>query len=129
VAITKLRRFTSLPIEVFHDAAVMRVDTINEFEALPGVHVIELKHFDTQSTSSRIASSILASSFMNVLVIDARTMVLSDPSLLFDAPEYEATGMIMLSSLYKTSSMNPIWNLLNRKCIDSFEQSADAVGY
>ncbi|KAJ3084754.1 hypothetical protein HK102_000565 [Quaeritorhiza haematococci] len=101
-AIICLRRAigTKLPIEVFYAG---EGDTepymVHAFEQVEGVKVIDVtKYFDKEQTEMSgwaiKTFSLLASSFEEIVFLDADVFFLQDPERLFDFERYKKTGTV-----------------------------------
>jgi hypothetical protein len=58
---------------------------------------------------------LLHSSFEEVLLLDDDNLPLRDPSYLFDHPKYKQTGAIFWPDYWRTSNLNPIWEIVQEK--------------
>lgn len=55
---------------------------------------------------------LLHSSFEEVLLLDDDNLPLRDPTYLFEYPQYQESGAIFWPDYWRTSALNPIWELV-----------------
>jgi len=98
----------------------------NLYAVVRPVDVATTTTFDGKTSVGGAVHVILHSEFKQLLFINARTMVLLDPTSLFDSEVYQASGLLFWSSVYSSNAMNPMWLLLGESC-EGMEQSGDVL--
>jgi hypothetical protein len=123
-----------LPIEVWHNDELEHIH-IRTIERLANVKVHNLvNHRQKLSVSNAKlnpeklyamkGASILYSNFKEVLYMDIDNMAMKDPSFLFDTPAYKETGTLFWKDMWKTRNDNPIFEILEIKCTDEYQQES-----
>ena len=68
--------------------------------------------------------ALLHTDLAEVILLDADSTPLRDPSFLFADKRYAETGTLFWPDYWKTAEANPIWNVLNIPYQDSWEQES-----
>lgn len=119
VSINVLRRVLgcSLPIQLWHigprelgpvEASLLRpldVEIVDALRQDGGATMRTLGGWELK------AQALALSRFEQVLLLDADNVPVSDPSVLFDAPQLAETGALVWPDLPELSAENPIWEL------------------
>ncbi|MFK7787516.1 MAG: hypothetical protein AB8B56_20500 [Crocinitomicaceae bacterium] len=71
--------------------------------------------------------SIINSSFLEVLFLDADNNCLKDPSFLFDSAEYQENGAVFWPDFWITEKTNPIWKVLDIQKRELQEQESGQI--
>jgi hypothetical protein len=107
----------ALPIEVWHFgseeispamAAILESLGVSRVDALPLITEKAPRIRDGWQLKS---FALLWSRFSEVLLLDADQVPVSDPSPLFDWPEYRKTGAIFWPDIVDIRSDNPVWSI------------------
>lgn len=105
--IKSLRFFNcSLPVEVWYNGPKdLNATSISKLQSLPGVRIRNIKElFPIPMEGWDVKPfALLASAFQEVLLLDADTVFMRDPTLLFDDPGYVKTGALF----FKDRSLFP----------------------
>lgn len=133
-----------LPVQVWH-MDELQSSHIKVLESLGGVSVHDLtgfvgsSSFNAEVSDTRLyqtkALALLHSTLQKVLFLDGDNLPVQNPSFLFDSQPLRETGLknnfilgaIFWKDLWKTKPSNPIWKILNLKCVDEFEQESGQI--
>jgi alpha 1,2-mannosyltransferase len=129
ILIKNLRRIgCDLPIELWYYEGELTEDLIFELQKF-NVRCQDFRDFGYSEISGYMMKpiAILESSFKEVLFLDADNNCISDPSYLFDFDEYKQHGTIFWPDFWKTSSTNPIWQIVNSHQYDTYEQESGQI--
>ncbi|WP_316742132.1 hypothetical protein [Pedobacter antarcticus] len=126
VSISQLRvNGCALPIELWYQGGELNGEVINKLKELDVV----CKNVNDY-TSSIIKGyaikpfAILNSSFKEVLFLDADNTCISDPTTLFEQPEFKENGAVFWPDFWKTDPNNPIWKIIEANDYDEYEQES-----
>lgn len=117
-----------LPIELWHQDGELNEETITKLRTLDVV-CKNVKEY----TSSAIQGyeikpfAIINSSFKEVLFLDADNNSVSDPTYLFEHPDYQENGAVFWPDLWKTDASNPIWKIVETDDYEEYEQESGQI--
>lgn len=128
VAINMLRHHgCSLPVQVWHlGPEEIPPQARAGFEAI-GVELIDAREVQKMFPHARLngweikAYALLHSKFREVLFLDADNIALCDPSVLFDMPEYAATGALFWPDRGRWPENSEIWAMTGLEYQDEAE--------
>ena len=117
-----------LPIEIFHNNE-LSLEQVNELLQITNLRVVSIhnvlqEHQEPQLKDNNYHykfAALLACSFRHVLFLDADSMPIIDPTLLFENVVYTETGLVMWPDMWKTNPDNPIYEIVGYTCRDEFE--------
>lgn len=119
----------TLPVEIFHyPEEGVDDDLRQDLEALGATwRQLETVHRIGGHRDYRIkGSALLQSSFQQILFIDCDNVVVSDPTPLFDHPQFRAKGAVFWPDTYKEVPENAIYRIVGEPC--DFDQWAFETG-
>jgi alpha-N-acetylglucosamine transferase len=103
-------------------------------ESVPGVvvkdiqaHLNDVKQPEGSKMYSMKGASILSTEYDEILFLDADNIPVRDPTFLFDHPSFRETGAVFWKDFWKTRPDNPIFKILELKCMDEFEQESGQI--
>ncbi|MFT5822255.1 MAG: alpha 1,2-mannosyltransferase [Crocinitomix sp.] len=70
---------------------------------------------------------VINSSFEEILFLDADNNCWTDPTFLFDTPEFEKNGAVFWPDFWITGKRNPIWKILGIKSDGTNEQESGQI--
>ncbi|EJU06345.1 hypothetical protein DACRYDRAFT_97827 [Dacryopinax primogenitus] len=73
------------------------------------------------------AMAIVESEWAEVIYLDSDNIPAADPAILFDAPNYQRLGAMFWPDYWKTTPVNPIWQIIGVQCRDEWEQEAGQI--
>eukprot|EP00834_Sanchytrium_tribonematis_P001337 NODE_32_length_37098_cov_1.132760.p7 type:complete len:597 gc:universal NODE_32_length_37098_cov_1.132760:15860-17650(+) len=123
------KSITELPIQIFHNQELSE-DKIIKLQNVRNVKVLSFKDIDKQIEVLEYdkgknyhykISALIATSFENVLFLDSDSIPMSDPVELFQTREYKETGLMLWPDMWRTDPFNPIYEVLDLKCINEQE--------
>ncbi|HUA32057.1 MAG TPA: hypothetical protein VMA09_00510 [Candidatus Binataceae bacterium] len=109
----------TLPIEVWYlgpgEVGLPMRGLLNDLGAQPvdGFEVAKRQQVEQLGGWELKPYALMNSRFREVILIDADNIPLRDPALLFETPEFCATGTIFWPDLVKLAPNNPVWELAN----------------
>lgn len=109
---------TALPIEIWHMGPAEMPDLLANIFAKTGCTIVDAlsvgdpEDFKLCDGWQLKAFALKNSSFEEVILLDADQVPLRDPALLFEWPEYKATGAVFWPDTVDIAADNPIWQML-----------------
>jgi hypothetical protein len=72
-------------------------------------------------------AAIINSKFKEVLYLDSDSMLVRDPTYLFDSEDYIRTGTMFFPDFWKTHFTNPIWQIVDTPIVDEWENESGQI--
>ena len=129
VLIKTLRNFgCDLPIEIWYHGNEISKSMKRQFAKL-NAKCQDLSRFLDNAPHGFLMKplAILYSNFQEVLFLDADNVCVKDPTYLFDNTFYRAYGAMFWPDYWQTSESNPIWDILEVKYFEAYEQDSGQI--
>ncbi|KZT62802.1 glycosyltransferase family 71 protein [Calocera cornea HHB12733] len=122
-----------LPAAIYHFPSEKPPEDSPLVAELEGLNAKLVEAVGTVRDSSRTknyhlkAMAIVECEWAEVIYLDSDNIPAADPALLFDAPNYQRLGAMFWPDYWKTSPVNPIWQIIGVQCRDEWEQEAGQI--